>query len=151
LNIEILVIPISSPYLIGIYYKNKLLKELKIEDKISNSFATIYKNLDKKYNITKIYFVNGPGSYMSIKLMYIFFQTIAITKGILIESALGFWFNNNQPIKALGNKYFVQKDNDIILESFKDKIEQKYILPDFLDKTIFSKNLDPVYMLPVVN
>jgi hypothetical protein len=139
----------ASPFLVGIYHDSKLIDIISSDEKISDKFPMIYRELNQKYKIKSVYFVNGPGSYMSIKLIYIFLQTISIVDNIEIKSALGFYFNNNQPIKALGNKYFIQKDGIIELKSYNTKLAQEYRVPLNIDETIFGKDLEPVYILPV--
>jgi hypothetical protein len=139
----------ASPFLVGIYHDSKLIDIISSDEKISDKFPMIYRELNQKYKVKSVYFVNGPGSYMSIKLIYIFLQTISIVDNIEIKSALGFYFNNNQPIKALGNKYFIQKDGIIELKSYNTKLAQEYRVPLNIDETIFGKDLEPVYILPV--
>ena len=147
--VTLLVVPMASPFLVGIYHDSKLIDIISSDEKISDKFPMIYRELNQKYKIKSVYFVNGPGSYMSIKLIYIFLQTISIVDNIEIKSALGFYFNNNQPIKALGNKYFIQKDGIIELKSYNTKLAQEYRVPLNIDETIFGKDLEPVYILPV--
>jgi len=149
LIVTLLVVPMASPFLVGIYHDSKLIDIISSDEKISDKFPMIYRELNQKYKIKSVYFVNGPGSYMSIKLIYIFLQTISIVDNIEIKSALGFYFNNNQPIKALGNKYFIQKDGIIELKSYNTKLAQEYRVPLNIDETIFGKDLEPVYILPV--
>ena len=80
--IEILVITISNPLLIGIYENKKLIKEHKLEGKTSDLLPSLFEELLKKYDIKKIIYVNSPGSFMAIKVAYIFLKTISITKSI---------------------------------------------------------------------
>jgi hypothetical protein len=141
----------ADPFLVGLYEDNRLIKRIEGKGKISDEFPLIYKKLIQEYELKRVYFVNGPGSYMSIKLIYLFLQTIALSDEVEIYSALGFEFNNNQPIKALGNRYFIQKDGTIELQTFQDKIAQLYRLPEVLDTTLFSSDLEPVYILPSVH
>ncbi|WP_419782585.1 hypothetical protein [Malaciobacter marinus] len=150
--IEIFIISISNPLLIGIYKENNLLEEIKVEGKTSDVLPVIISEVLKKHeNISGLYFVNSPGSYMAIKVAYIFLKTLSITKNIPLYASNGFNFNNNSPIKALGKKYFI-KENDIIKVDFLDndiKIHD-FKLPNSLNKELFSKNTLPIYNLPAV-
>ena len=77
--IEVLVITISNPLLIGIYENKQLIKEHKLDGKTSDLLPSLFDQLLKDYNINKIIYVNSPGSFMSIKVAYIFLKTISIT------------------------------------------------------------------------
>ena len=66
--ISVLVISIANPLLIGIYHENLLVKTFSCEGKTSDVLPVIFQEIDESYEIEKIYYVNGPGSYMSIKI-----------------------------------------------------------------------------------
>ena len=111
---SVLVIPISTPLLVGVYDENNILIETFSKDgKTSDILPDIFKNIFLKYDLSTIYYVNGPGSYMSIKVAYIFLKTLCITKELELKAASGFKFNQNSPIKALGKKYFFNSNDDI--------------------------------------
>jgi len=148
-KIELLIIPIGDIQ-VGIYQDSILIKSIKSELMSSEFLPDIYDKLSKKYDIKTVYFINGPGSYMAIKLTYIFLTTIAIVKDIPIKAANGFHFNSAKAIKALGNKYFILVDEKIELKSFDEKIEYDFILPINLNVDIFNNNIKPIYMLPAV-
>lgn len=147
-SVDIVAITISSPLLIGIY-KNKVLSEIiKKEGKTSDILPIIFDDILKKYNINCIVYTKGPGSYMAIKLSYIFFKTLEIAKGIKFLAADAFEFNNNKPIKAIGNKYFVKKDGIISLEELKE--EGEFFLPEKFDVNQYTKDVSPLYVLSPV-
>ena len=93
--IEILVITISNPLLIGVYENKKLIKEHKLDGKTSDLLPSLFEKLLKENEIKRIIYVNSPGSFMSIKVAYIFLKTICITKDIEF-SASNFLFIFNQ-------------------------------------------------------
>ncbi|RXJ87434.1 hypothetical protein [Arcobacter sp. CECT 8985] len=151
--IDIFVITISNPLLIGIYKDKKLIKQIKQEGKTSDALPILFESLLKEYkNISGLYFINAPGSYMAIKVSYIFLKTLSISKNIPLYASNGFNFNKNSPIKALGKKYFI-KQNDTIKVDFLDndiKIHD-FKLPDNLDIKLFDENNTlPEYNLPAV-
>ncbi len=151
-KVDILVISISNPILLGIYFENKLLNTIELEGKTSDTLPSIFQKLVKEYSFGTLLYVNGPGSYMAIKIAYIFLKTFAITKDIPLKSASGFEFNNNTPIKALGKKYFFNTCDDNIEVKFlseDDKLCQ-FKLPSELDITLFSDDSLPNYQLPAV-
>ncbi len=88
---------------------------------------------------------------MAIKLSYIFLRTLSITKNIPLFAAEGFCFNNNQPIKATGALYFLKKDGKILTEKMDPSIAHgDFVLPQRLEKALFTKETAPLYVLPAV-
>ena len=148
---EVLVISISNPLLVGIYKNKKLIKTYELDGKVSDVLDRTFFIILKNYEISSMYYVNTPGSYMSIKLSYVFLKTLSIVKNIQLYSCSGFLFNKNSPIKALGKKYFFN-ENDTIKVDFleKDTKLHNFKLPSVLDKLMFSSNTLPIYNLPSV-
>jgi tRNA A37 threonylcarbamoyladenosine modification protein TsaB len=152
-NVTILVISISTPILVGIYEKNILIQTIKNNGKTSDILPQIFHALLNSYDIEKILYVNGPGSFMAIKVAYIFLKTLSITKNILLVSCDGFEFNNTTPIKALAKKYFFKdKNGKIYIDSLDDNdILNPFELPKTIENIIYSKECLPNYNLPAVN
>lgn len=149
--IEVLVITISNPLLIGVYEKKKLIQEFRLDGKTSDLLPDLFKDLLKDYDISKIIYVNSPGSFMAIKVAYLFLKTICITKNIELNAIDGFEFNENSPIKALGKKYFIKIDNEIKVDFLeKDSIICDFKLPMCIEKYNFNKETLPIYNLPAV-
>ncbi len=149
--IEILVITISNPLLIGIYEDKKLIKEHKLDGKTSDLLPNLFEKLLKEYEINRIIYVNSPGSFMAIKIAYIFLKTISISKNIELVASEGFLFNENSPIKALGKKYFIKDENKIKVDFLeKDCIIRDFKLPMCIEKYNFNKETLPIYNLPAV-
>ena len=73
--VSVVVVSISSPILIGIYKDDILIDTIQSEGKTSDILPSIFDELLKKYSITNIYYANGPGSYMAIKISYVFLKT----------------------------------------------------------------------------
>ncbi len=89
---------------------------------------------------------------MAIKISYIFLKTLSIVKDIPLFAADAFVFNGETPIKAVGKLYFV-KENGIIRTKKLDLNNKELSplnLPLILDKTLFSKETEPLYILPAV-
>jgi len=151
-RVEVLTLALSSPLKVGVYKDNKLIKSYTKEEKTSDILPVVFKEILEKFDLNAIYMVNGPGSFMAIKVSFVFLKTIAITKQIPIFGCDGFFFNQNSPIKAVGNRFFMKKNGTISPEIFDgDKEDIKpFELPSFLDKTIFKKDVEPLYVLPAV-
>ncbi len=149
--IEILVITISNPLLIGVYENKKLIKEHKLDGKTSDLLPSLFIELLKMYDIKRIIYVNSPGSFMAIKVAYIFLKTICITKDIEFLAIDGFEFNQNSPIKALGKKYFIKDENKVKVDFLeKDCIIHDFNLPTSIEKYNFNEETLPIYNLPAV-
>ena len=152
---EVLVISISNPLLLGIYQDKELIKELEIEGMTSDVLPVTFEKIINEYEISRISYVNTPGSYMAIKVAYVFLKTISITKNIDFRACSGFEFNQNSPIKALGKKYFINdltKKEDNVKVDFLDnntKIHD-FELPNVLENINFSTETLPIYNLPAV-
>lgn len=149
--IEVLVISISRPLKIGLYENSKLIKIFEDDGKTSDVLPSIFDDILKKYKLEKIYYVNSPGSYMAIKVAYIFLKSLAITRDIEFYAASGFHFNENSPIKALGKKYFMNNNGEIIIDFLEENsIIQDFKLPEVLEYKIFTSDTLPIYNLPAV-
>ena len=149
--IEILAITISNPLLIGIYENKKLIVEHKLDGKTSDLLPSLFTKLLDEYDINAITYVNSPGSFMAIKVAYIFLKTVCITKNIEFKAIDGFEFNENSPIKALGKKYFIKQDNEIKVDFLeKDSIIRDFKLPMCIEKYNFNQETLPIYNLPAV-
>lgn len=149
--LDILVISVSSPLLIGLYEDNKLIKTYENNGKTSDVLPSIFTEILKEYELKDIYYVNAPGSYMAIKVAYVFLKTLTITKKIKLFATKGFHFNENSPIKALGKKYFHNINNKIVIDFLKEDIKlNSFKLPQNIDKKIFNENTVPEYNLPAV-
>ena len=149
---SLFIISIAKPLLIGIYENKKLIKTIEQEGKTSDVLPLVIQDILQENKIDEIIYVNGPGSYMAIKVAYIFLKTIAITKQIEFKAIDGFSCNNNSPIKALGKKYFIQKNGDIIIDFIeKETLLKDFTLPKDLDKLTLLDDTLPQYHLPAIN
>ena len=147
LVIDVVAIVISKPLKIGLYKNKKLFKEIAKDGLTSEILPEIFDEILKNYKINSIIYSKGPGSFMAIKLSYIFFKTLQITNDIKLFGVNGFYFNNNKPIKAVGNSFFVKKEDIITLE--KDKKEGEFFLPKTLKFDEFEDD-EPLYVIKAV-
>jgi len=147
LVIDVVAIVISKPLKIGLYKDKKLFKEIVKDGLTSEILPEIFDEILKSYKIDSIIYSKGPGSFMAIKLSYIFFKTLQITDDIKLFGVDGFYFNNNKPIKAVGNSFFVKKEGIITLE--KDKKEGEFFLPKTLKFDEFEDD-EPLYVIKAV-
>jgi len=146
--VDIVAVVISNPLLIGVYENGKLIEKIQTQGMTSDILPSIFDTLLQKYEINSIIYSKGPGSYMSIKLAFVFFKTLEIVKNIKLLAADGFYFNQNRPIKAVGNSYFVKKEGIITLK--KDEKEGEFYLPEKLKLEDFDEDNEPLYILKAV-
>jgi len=147
---DILIISIASPFLVGLYENGRLVETFESNEKISDSLLELLIPLIEKYDINSIIYTSGPGSHMGTKLAYIIVKTIEITKNIKCKGTLGFECNNNLPIKALGNLYFIKEKENIIIKKFEPAQNNSFSLPQNLEMIRFEESEKPIHILPAV-
>jgi len=149
-KVDIFLITLSSPIQIGIYKEHKLIDTIISEDKSSDVLPTIFRDLFDKYTIENLFYVNGPGSFMAIKIAYIFLKSISILKNIPLYATDAFKFNENVPIKAVAKLYFVKMSSEIKTQRLEEVPKSCFRLPELLDYNEFSKKSTPLYMIDAV-
>ena len=149
-RVDILLIALSSPIKIGIYEESKLIDTIVSSEKSSDVLPLIFEKLFKKYEIKALYYANGPGSFMAIKVAYIFLKSLSILKKIPLYATDAFKFNKNQPIKAIGKLCFVKIASEIKTQKLEIVPEAIFSLPDVLDYNEFSTTSTPLYSIGAV-
>ena len=149
-KVDILLITLSSPIQIGVYEDKKLIDLIQSEEKSSDVLPKIFEQILSNYDVQKMFYVNGPGSFMAIKIAYIFLQSISVLKKIPLFATDAFKFNDNRPIKAIGKLCFVKISSEIKTQKLETVPENKFTLPDVLDYNEFSKTTTPLYMIGAV-
>ncbi|MDD5406683.1 MAG: hypothetical protein PHE73_07070 [Sulfurovaceae bacterium] len=147
---NILIIPIASPFLIGLYCDGKLMQEWSSEGKISDTLLPLLVPILDSYDIKSIIYTNGPGSHMATKLTFVTLKTIEIAKGIPCIGCSGFDCNDNGPIKAVGNLYFVKEKETIITKKFDKVPNVSFALPKKLQDIKLDFYAMPLHVLPAV-
>jgi len=123
---------------------------IKSDEQTSTSLPKIVSKISKDYHINDLYYVKGPGSFMAIKVAYIFLKSFAICNNSKLFGADGFIFNNNTPIKAIGTRYFMKENGKISLVHLEGTLEDRFELPNILDHQVFDSDSEPLYILPAV-
>jgi len=149
-NVEILLIALSSPIQIGIYEDAKLMDTIVSEEKSSDVLPLLFQEIFDKYEVKKLFYANGPGSFMAIKIAYIFLKSLSVLKNIPLYATDAFKFNKNRPIKAIGKLYFVNISSQIITQKLETAQESLFSLPNTLNYSEFSDNATPLYMIGAV-
>ena len=149
-KVDVVLITLSSPLKVGIYEDNKLIETIESEKKSSDILPLLFDDLLKRYQPQKLFYANGPGSFMAIKVAYVFLKSMSILKKIPLFATDAFYFNNNTPIKAVGKLYFVKISSEIETQKLDSVPESIFILPPVLDYSEFSSNTEPLYMIGAV-
>ncbi|WP_457744198.1 hypothetical protein [Sulfurimonas sp.] len=149
-KVNVLVIALSIPIMIGIYENDKLIETIMSDKKSSDVLPLIFQDILKKYSVQKLFYANGPGSFMAIKVAYIFLKSISILKKIPLFATDAFYFNKNSPIKAIGKLYFVRVSSEIKTQKLETVPESLFELPSELDYNEFTTNTTPLYMIGAV-
>ena len=147
---ELLIISISSPLMIGVYEDGELIDTITSESKTSEVLLPMLKECLDKYDISRVIYTRGPGSYMAIKLTYIMLKTIEIIRGIECVGCSGFALNGGEPIKAIGNLYFIKEKETIITKKYEQAINVKFTLPQSIQDLELDEESTPEYILPAV-
>lgn len=147
---DLIVLALSSPIVVGVYEDKKLIESIVTDEKSSDILPLIYETLEKKYKINNIFYANGPGSFMAIKVAYIFLKSLSILKNIPLFATDAFYFNKNQPIKAVGKLYFVKTSRGIETKKFDEVILSNFELPNFLNYNDFDNKTVPQYGIGAV-
>ena len=146
----LLIISISSPLLLGVYEDDNLIDSISSELKTSEILLPTIMTILDKYHISKMIYTRGPGSYMAIKLTYIMLKTIEITRGIKCFGCSGFVLNGNQPIKAIGNLYFIKEKETIMTKKYEQPVNAPFTLPQSIHDLEIDEESTPEYVLPAV-
>ncbi len=154
MELDLALISLGEGVLLGVYQNNFLGASYTSKSKTSEALVEVFSQLFKDFKnptlpaIKGVYYAKGPGSFTSLKLTHVFLHTLALVHDFELYSTTGFDFNDNTPILAYANKYFVSKEMESLTD-FKDlKIAPKdFMLPPFLEKDKFTQLNTPFYIL----
>lgn len=148
---DAVVIALGSPLRIGIYNSGGELVEEIISDAMgSDALPSLFDDLLKRYRFGRFIYANGPGSFMGIKVTYLFLKTLSIVKNVPLFAIDGFFFNQNHPIKAVGKLYFVKTSNTISLQPLMEPLLMDFELPRILCTENFNTDNAPFYGIDAV-
>ncbi|WP_373000529.1 hypothetical protein [Sulfurimonas sp.] len=148
--IDVVLVALSSPIQVGIYEDKKLIDTIESQEKSSDVLPKIYDDILKKYEVKNLFYANGPGSFMAIKVAYIFLKSLSVLKNIPLFATDAFYFNKNQPIKAIGKLYFVKISSEIKTQKLETAPNMEFKLRDVLDYSEFSTIATPLYGIGAV-
>ena len=147
---DVVVVSLGTPVLVGVYCDGAIIEEIRKEGMSSDVLAEIFESLLERYPIDRLLYAKGPGSFMGIKVAYLFLKTLSITKKIPLLATDAFFFNENGPIKAVGKLYFVKNSTAIILEPLESPDVRPFALPQRIDHHYFDTDNLPDYGIGAV-
>jgi tRNA A37 threonylcarbamoyladenosine modification protein TsaB len=143
---DAVVIALGSPLRIGVYDKNgDIVEEITSSEMGSDALPKLFDDLLRRYTFGRFIYANGPGSFMGIKVTYLFLKTLSIVKNIPLLAIDGFFFNQNHPIKAVGKLYFVKNSNTISLQPLEEAVLSGFELPRKICAENFNTDNAPSY------
>lgn len=148
---DAVVIALGSPILVGVYDASGcLIESIKSDEMGSDALSEIFNDLLGRYSFRRLLYANGPGSFMGIKVTYLFLKTLSIVKKIPLLAADGFFFNENHPIKAYGKLYFVKNSTTISTTALNQPILKDFELPSVMQVENFKSDNAPYYGIDAV-
>lgn len=150
-KVDVVVIALATPLKIGIYEEDNLIETFQSEAKSSDYLPELFSEILKRYQLQSITYANGPGSFMAIKMSYLFFKTLEVCSGIKLFAASAFAFNQSSPIKAMGKLYFHKNDSGIEIKPLEDQKIEDFSLPQQYSQIQRESDTAPNYVLPAVN
>jgi len=136
--------------MIGVYEDGERIDSIISESKTSEVLLPLLKSCLDKYDISRMIYTRGPGSYMAIKLTYIMLKTIEIMRGIECVGCSGFALNGGDPIKAIGNLYFIKEKETIITKKYEQPVDVNFTLPQSIQDLELDEESTPDYKIPAV-
>lgn len=147
---DALVIALSTPVLVGIYENGELIEAISTDAMSSDALPEIFDSLLKKYRFERLIYAKGPGSFMGIKVTYLFLKTLSIVQKIPLLATDAFFFNENHPIKAVGKLYFVKNSNMISIQPVENPVLRSFELPKVICIEDFTPQCTPYYGIDAV-
>ena len=145
-----MIVSIASPLLVGMYQEGVLVETIRSDEKTSDILLPIIMRALDRYKVARIVYTRSPGSYMAIKLTYVIVKTIEIVRNIPCYGCSGFALNGGQPIKAIGNLYFIKEKETIITKKFEQPPLSTFRLPQCIHDLVLDEESTPEYLLPAV-
>jgi len=149
-KVTLLINPISIPIQIAIYQDNIRIVTDELEGRASEVLLPYLEKILQNYDIERIIYVNGPGSYMAIKLTYIALKSIQMIRDIPFDGCSAFELNDARAVRAMGSLYFIKEKETIMTQKFDEKVKQEYNMPDNLSQVSLEDDNKPCYILPAV-
>ncbi|MDR0408362.1 MAG: hypothetical protein LBH45_05575 [Campylobacteraceae bacterium] len=127
-----------------------MIKSFKSDEMVSDSLPKIFKKISHFFTCSELFYAKGPGSFMSIKVTYVYLRSLQIALRVPLFACEGFVFNENSPIKAFGNQWFFKEKKSIVLKENIMAKTEPFKLPNILDRKKFNNENEPLYILSAI-
>lgn len=138
---------LANPLLIGLYEDNALIKSYESEQKASEALPVLLEKILAEFELEKLIYANGPGSYMGIKISFLSLKTLSIVKNLPLFAVSAFELNDYTPIRANNNLCFVYDQGKISLQKAS---AGEFFLPKCLKELNLQSDNAPFYFLDAV-
>ena len=140
-QVDLLVIALNSPLLIGVYEDDKLIETLSYDEHASDALITALSHLSKNYNFSKIIYANTPGSFMGLKVAYVTLKSYCVAKDCKLYGVSGFELNEGGAIRANKSFCFVLENGEVVLRKTDPT---SFSLPQSLQNLNLSSTSEPI-------
>ena len=150
-NATLLLISAIKPFVLAVYdERNELIEQHASDQHLTTALYMITSEIDARYCVTKVAYIRGPGSFMGLKLGFVFMRSFALARGIDFTAADSFALTADRPVFSHKNRYFVKENGVISVQRF-DQPQPNFLIPPLaLDTTIFNADTLPQYILGAI-
>lgn len=150
-KVSVLLISATRPMRLAVYDETGA----RIESHESDAPATeslypLFKSIDDRYEITRLAYAKGPGSFMGLKLGYVFLQSFALARKLPFTAASSFALSGGNPVHAHGKRWFTQRGDQVGVQTFEVAPEASLLPPERIDFSVFEPACEPEYLMPAV-
>lgn len=138
---------LDKPISIGLYENDLLIKSIQSEQKASEAVPILLSEILADFELERLIYANGPGSYMGIKISFLSLKTLSIVKNLPLFAVSAFELNHFAPIRANKNLCFVYNDGAISLQK---GLVGEFFLPQCLKSLNLRSDNEPFYFLNAV-
>ncbi len=110
-HIDLLIIALSSPVIIGVYERGELAKKIKSDGRASEFLIEFLADINAD-EIASITYTNTPGSFMGLKVSYQILRVFCEVKNIAFCAVSGFELNGGGAIRANKTLSFLPQSGD---------------------------------------
>jgi tRNA A37 threonylcarbamoyladenosine modification protein TsaB len=150
-NVTVLLISAAKPCFFALYDENgEMIEQESCDKPLTESLYVLMSAAERRYSIKRVLYVNGPGSFMGLKLGFVFMRTFALAREIDFAACDSFAITGGAPVFSHKNRWFVKNGSSIELIRFENPPENRLIPPKKLNMANFSGDTTPCYLLPAV-
>ena len=149
--VTLLLLSAQTPLCVGLYdASGVLVRRYERTGQISQVLYPLFREIGAEFEVVALAYARGPGSFMGLKLGFVFLRSFAIAKKIPMRSASSFFFSAGAPIVATRHSAYLLSDDKISLCRLESAPENRMQLPKRVDFEALDEPLEPLYIQPAV-